>query len=226
MKYKFLLFDADGTLLDFERSEHEAIGETLAHFALPDSEELRVTYSLANAEQWRLLEQKLTTKDRLKVDRFRVFCERAGFQRPAEDMARFYESRLATKNYLLDGALAICETLSKAHTLYIITNGIKDVQEGRFGNSPLKPLFKEIFISETVGAEKPSIEYFRYVAEHIEGFSAKDALVIGDSLSSDIAGGIAAGIDVCWFNPKGKPAPKEYSIDYTISSLSELEAIV
>lgn len=226
MRYKILLFDADGTLLDFERSEHEAIGETLAHFSLPDSKEIRRTYSLANAEQWRLLEQRLTTKERLKVDRFRVFCERAGFVRPAEDMARFYESRLATKNYLLDGALEICEKLSKTHSLYIITNGIKDVQEGRFGTSPLKPFFKEIFISETVGAEKPSIEYFRYVKDHVEGYSAKDALVIGDSLSSDIAGGIAAGIDVCWFNPQNKSAPEGYSIHYTISKLSELEAIV
>lgn len=226
MRYKILLFDADGTLLDFERSEHEAIGETLAEFDLPDSEELRRTYSLANAEQWRLLEQGLTTKERLKVDRFRVFCERAGFVRPAADMARFYEARLATKNYLLDGALEICQRLADTHSLYIITNGIKNVQEGRFSNSPLKPLFKEIFISEAVGAEKPSIEYFRYVEAHVEDYSAEDVLVIGDSLSSDIAGGIAAGLDVCWFNPKGKPAPKEYSIQYTISKLSELEAIV
>lgn len=226
MRYKTLLFDADGTLLDFERSEHEAIGETLAHFALPDSEEIRRAYSLANAEQWRLLEQQLTTKDRLKVDRFRVFCERAGFVRPAEDMARFYESRLATKSYLLDGALEICEKLSQTHELYIITNGIKHVQEGRFGSSPLTAFFKDVFISEVIGADKPSVEYFRYVADHIEGFSPKDTLVIGDSLSSDIAGGLAAGLDVCWYDPKGKPAPEEYTIHYTISKLSELEAIV
>lgn len=226
MRYKTLLFDADGTLLDFERSEHEAIGETLRHFELPDSEDIRRTYSIANAEQWRLLEERLTTKDRLKADRFRVFCERIGVVRPAEEMARFYESRLATKNYLLEDALAVCERLSKTHSLYIITNGIQAVQEGRFSNSPLTPLFQRLFISESVGAEKPSVEYFRYVADHIDGFSPRDALVIGDSLSSDIAGGIAAGIDVCWFNPQNKPAPDKYSINYTISKLSELEAIV
>lgn len=226
MKYKTLLFDADGTLLDFERSEHEAIGETLCRFDLPDSDEIRRTYSLANAEQWRLLEQKLTTKEQLKVDRFRVFCKRVGFDRPAREMAQFYEARLATKNYLLDGALEICETLSQTHDLYIITNGIQAVQEGRLGSSPLKAFFKDVFISEELGAEKPSVEYFDRATARIPSFSAKDALVIGDSLTSDIAGGLAAGIDVCWFNPKGKPAPAEYSIHYTISKLSELEAIV
>lgn len=226
MRYKTLLFDADGTLLDFERSEHEAIGETLRRFELPDSEEIRRAYSIANAEQWRLLEQRLTTKEQLKVDRFRVFCKRVGFVRSAEDMARFYESRLATKNYLLEDALAVCEKLSKTHRLYIITNGIQSVQEGRFGSSPLTAFFKDIFISEVIDAEKPAIEYFRYVADHIEGFSPTNTLVIGDSLSSDIAGGLAAGLDVCWYNPQGKPAPDGLTIHYTISKLSELEAIV
>ncbi len=226
MKYQFLLFDADGTLLDFERAEFEALSDVLTHFSLPESEEIHHAYSVANAEQWRLLEQKKTTKDRLKIDRFRNFCAAVGFTTDPAEMAKFYEARLATKSYSLKDALPVCEKLAKTHSLYIITNGILAVQRGRFANSPLRPLFKDFFISEEMGAEKPAKEYFDRVAASIEGFDPKKALVIGDSLSSDIAGGIAAGIDVCWFDPHGKPAPETMSIQYIISSLTELENIV
>ncbi len=226
MNYKTLLFDADGTLLDFVRAESEALSDVLAHFSLPESDEIHRTYSVANAEQWRLLELGQTTKDRLKVDRFRNFCGLVGFVCDPAEMAKFYEARLATKSYCLEDALAVCEKLSKTHSLYIITNGIKSVQTGRFSISPLRPYLKDIFISEELGAEKPAREYFDRVAEKIPDFDPKTALVIGDSLSSDIAGGIAAGLDVCWYNPARKPAPENLSIQYTISKLCELEEIV
>ncbi len=226
MKYNTLLFDADGTLLDFVRAESEAIADVLAHFSLPESEDIHRAYSDANAEQWRLLELGKTSKDRLKIDRFRNFCDRVGFVCDPAAMAKFYEARLATKSYCLEDALPICEKLSKTHSLYIITNGIKSVQTGRFSISPLRPFLIDIFISEELGAEKPAREYFDRVAEHIPSFDPKTTLVIGDSLSSDIAGGIAAELDVCWYNPEKKAAPEGMTIQYTISKLCELEEIV
>lgn len=226
MKYQNILFDADGTLFDFTRAEHDALSDTLMSFEIPDTEEIHRGYSEANAAQWALLEKKLVTREELKINRFRNFLSTFGFHRNAAEMARFYENALSTKSYLIDGAEEICRTLTENCDLYIITNGFKHIQSGRFRTSPLLPLLKGVFISEEIGVEKPDPLFFSYVAEHIDDFTKETALVVGDSLSSDILGGIGAGIDTCWFNPDAKTAPDDMPITYTISSLSQLKQIV
>lgn len=220
--YTTLLFDADGTLLDFPRSEYEALSDVLAVFGIPDTEENHRIYSAANDEQWKLLEKRLVTRSELRINRFRNFLERIGFTASPSEMADVYMRALATKSYLLDGALEVCRTLAANHDLYIITNGFRVIQHGRFDPTPIAPLFRDVFISEDIGAEKPSPVFFDYVKHHISGFDPAKTLVIGDSLSSDIAGGIAAGLDVCWFNPSEIETPENMKIDYTIGKLSDL----
>lgn len=226
MKYQHILFDADGTLFDFKRAEHDALSDTLAQFDLPDSDEIHNTYSKANAAQWALLEQKLVTRDALRINRFQHFLDAIGFDRNAAEMARFYEAALSTKGFLIDGAEEICRLLAERADLHIVTNGFRHIQSGRLGGSPLLPLLKHVFISEDIGVEKPDPKFFDYVAAHIPGFKKEAAIVIGDSLSSDILGGIQSGIDTCWFNPEGKSAPAEMNITYTVSSLSQLQDII
>ena len=226
MKYQNLLFDADGTLFDFKRAECAALSDTLAHFSLPDSQDIHRIYSEANAEQWALLEKKLVTRSQLKINRFQNFLDKIGFSRDATQMAPFYEHALSTKGYLIEGAENICRTLSKHCDLYIVTNGFRHIQTGRFSKSPLLPFLKQIFISEEIGVEKPDPAFFDYVAEHIPGFQKGSALVIGDSLSSDMEGGIRSGIDTCWYNPESKPIPAGMDVTYQISSLAQLEHII
>ena len=226
MKYKTILFDADGTLLDFERSEYEALSDVLAIFGIEDTEQNHKLYSSINAEQWRLLELGQTTKAKLKIDRFAIFAERIGLSVSVADMASQYENALSQKCHLINGAYELCETLYKTHDLYIITNGFRKIQQGRFFPSAIAPFFRDVFISEDVGAEKPSPVYFDYVRSHIDNFDPKTTLVVGDSLSSDIKGGIGAGLDVCWYNPKGKQAPSDMNITHTVSSLSDILRII
>lgn len=226
MKYRNILFDADGTLLDFARSEYEALSDTLKHFDLPENENIHNGYSHANAEQWSLLEKKLVTRSDLKVNRFRNFCNSFGFVRDAHQMAVYYENALSTKSFLLEGAEDICRLLSRHCDLYIVTNGFRHIQNGRFNGSPLPPYFKACFISEEIGVEKPDPLFFEQATAKIPNFTKESTLIVGDSLSSDMAGGIRFGIDTCWFNPSGKLAPSDVSPTYIISSLSQLQHII
>lgn len=226
MKYQNILFDADGTLFDFKRAEYAALSDTLKQFSLPDNEEIHRVYSAANAEQWALLEKKLVTRSELKINRFQNFLNKLGFSNNAAQMATFYENALSTKGYLIDGAESICCTLSKYCNLYIVTNGFQHIQSGRFAKSPILPFLKGVFISEEIGVEKPDPAFFDYVANHISGFQRGSALIVGDSLSSDMAGGILSGIDTCWYNPEAKPLPNNLSLTFEISSLAQLEHII
>lgn len=226
MKYQTILFDADGTLLDFARAEAAALSDTLTHFGLPDDAETHRVYSAANAEQWALLEQKRVTRAELKYNRFYNFCQSLGFSRDAAEMAEFYENALAHKSFLIDGALELCRALSAHCDLYIITNGFIKIQTGRFADSPITPFFKRIFISEEIGVEKPDVAFFDYVAREIPNFDKRTTLIVGDSLASDIEGGIRARIDTCWINPNEKPIPADKPITHVITALSELYQII
>ena len=226
MKYCNILFDADGTLFDFKLAEYTALSETLSNFGLPDTPDIHQKYSAANAEHWALLEKKLVKRDELRINRFGNFCERAGFSEDPQKMTDFYENALSHKGFLIKGAIDICKTLSEHCDLYIITNGFRHIQTGRFSASPLLPFFKQVFISQDIGVEKPDPRFFAFVEDHIPSFQKQTALVVGDSLSSDIAGGLQYGLDSCWFNPSGVMPPENMKIHYTISSLSELQQII
>ena len=225
-KYEFLLLDADETLFDFTRCEHDALCDALREVGIEPNEEMIHTYSAINDRFWKMLERGEIEKNELRVARFTEFCRHYGFEVDVPRLATGYTDALSTKGYLIPGALEVCRKLAKHCKLYIITNGIATVQRGRFEPSALRELIQELFISEEIGAEKPSSLYFDTVASRIPDFSCEKALVVGDSLSSDMRGGINAGIDTCWFNPKNKEAPKDLPITYVIRTLEALLPLV
>ena len=225
-KYTTLLFDADQTLLDFHRSEHEAVTDCLKAFSVPADDETIAKYSEINTMYWKMLERGEIEKNKLYSARWQTFAETYGYDIDAEKMSDMYIDRLSKKAYVLDGAEQLCETLSKHCRLYIITNGNKKVQNGRMGKLSISRLFVDRFVSEEIGFEKPSVEYFNIVKSKIPNFDPNTTLVIGDSLTSDIQGGINAGLDTCWYNPQGKKAPDGMNITYVIENLSEIEDIV
>ena len=120
---------------------------------------------------------------------------------------------------------SLCRRLAEDHQLYLLTNAVASVQRQRFARSPIAPFFRGVFISEEVGCGKPSRAYFEYVFRAVPGMTADNALVIGDSLSSDIQGANNARLPCCWFNPQGLPRPEGLRIDYEIRTLEELLSI-
>lgn len=225
-KYKFVLFDADATLLDFKKSEYEAVIDVLNRYELPVSDEIIKKYSAINDMHWKMLERGEIEKNKLYSSRWRMLCEFYSFDRDWQGMSDYYTNTLATKSYLMDGAFEICSALYGKVDMYIVTNGKKSVQDGRFDPSPIAPMFKGVFVSEEIGYEKPRIEFFNIVESRIPNFDASKAIIIGDSLTSDIQGGINAGIDTCWYNKYKKSVPENMNITYVVNQLSEIEGII
>lgn len=226
MKYKTILFDADGTLLDFERSEREALYDAMLLHDIEPCEEKRLTYSRINDSLWKMLERGEIEKQVLLYRRFELFLEAVGLERDGRKMAEDYMNALSTKGYLLEGAEELCAYLSKRAKLYVVTNGVEFIQRGRYARCGLKKYFDELFISGVIGAEKPRVEYFEYVSAHIDGMEKQSTLIVGDSLTSDIRGGINYGIDTCWYNPAQKTAPADMNIDCIATSFAEVAEFI
>lgn len=208
-KYKNLLFDADQTLIDFEKDMPLAFQYMYEQSGLakqkPYSAEILRLYNNCNESWWRRFEQKLCTKAELYRNRFVDFFEVAGFTPVSIDFLQgLYVSGIARTGTPLPGALDMLRALSERYGLYITTNGNPISQPGRLKNSGITVFMKGCFISDEIGAAKPDKKYFDYVLAHIPGASTENCLVIGDSLSADIKGAQNAGLDSLWYNPNRK----------------------
>lgn len=232
MRYRILLLDADNTLMDFDAAQRCALKEMLGKYGYAYHEEVLQRYDVINHELWEAFNRGLIEKDYLLEKRFsRLFAELefGDEQESRADAAAFnkeYVSCLGNYPILLDGALAFCREMSRECELYIVTNGVSITQKKRFLHSPIKEYIKEIFISEEIGFQKPRREFFEYVESRIAGFAKEDALVIGDSLSSDILGANNAGIKACWYNPHGLFNNTEAVCDYTVGDFEQMRMVI
>jgi len=222
MKYRFILFDADNTLLDFNKSEEAAFHETINSFGYKTDSNMYLRYSKINDELWKELEKRKITKDELVIERYRRFLNEFNINLNPSEVNGTYVQNLQNKYFLIPEALDVVKALSEKYELYIITNGIYKVQTNRLINSGLINYVKDYFVSEKIGYSKPSKEYFDYVEKSIEGFIKDKALVVGDSLTSDIKGANNAGIKSCWYNPQKIKNDTDATPDYEISNLKEL----
>ena len=227
MRYTTVLFDADGTLLDFARSEDEAVRATMIFGGIEPDDEKVATYSRINDGLWKMLERGEIEKNVLLYRRFELFCEHYGYVGiDARAMAREYMEQLSQRGYLLDGARELLEALHGKVRMYIITNGVDFIQRRRYAHSGLEKYFDGLFISGELGFEKPDPRYFECVEAKIENFSAKDTIVVGDSLTSDIKGANNYSLDSCWYNPKGKPLAAGITTDYVASNFDEVLRVI
>ncbi|MBW4084387.1 YjjG family noncanonical pyrimidine nucleotidase [Paenibacillus sp. S150] len=222
MKYEVILFDADDTLFDYGLAESRALYNAFAHFGLPaGAEDYADSYQEINRALWEDLEQGRVTSAVLRVERFnRLFAEHK-LELSPEAFSEAYLRFLGEGTFLIQGAAELCRELSGCR-LAVITNGIKDVQLSRIQGSPLCDAFEQIIISEETGYRKPETGIFEYAFDKLGISDRSRVLIVGDSLTSDIQGGISYGIDTCWFNPLGRASHPGIRPTYEIRELSEL----
>ena len=230
-KHKILLFDADNTLFDFDKAEKIVFAKTFTDAGFACGDDVFARFHRINASLWRQIETGEMTRELLKSERFRRLLVELNLDTSvAAELGDAFVANLGQCNVLIDGALEICEELAMTgkFAMFIVTNGISSVQRGRFYSSPISRFFDGIFISDDIGISKPSKEYFDHVFANTGNRDRGEYLIIGDSLTSDIKGGIDSGIDTCYYNRGATAGGNNINsrITYTISDLGELLGIL
>ena len=223
-----ILWDVDGTLLDFIAAEKAGIKTLFGEFNLGQcSDEMIKRYSEINKTYWQRLERGEITKQEVLVGRFKEFFKSEGIDiSVVEEFNSLYQLRLGDTIVYHDDSLEIIKSLQGRVRQYVVSNGTVEAQSKKLRLSGLGELVDGIFLSEHIGVEKPNIEFFDKVLEEIKPADRSSILIVGDSLTSDIQGGNNAGIVTCWYNPLGDKAPDKYRIDYEISDLHQIYEII
>lgn len=226
MPIRNVFLDLDDTILNFHQAEHDAIRATFAHFGIAFTEEKYRLYSAINLDFWRALERGEITREKLLIARFEaLYIRLLGLREEhpsAELTQKYYEKKLSEGHEMMPGAREALDELAKEYDLYLASNGNIAVQKPRIADSGIAPYFKEIFISEEIGVNKPSPEYFDRCFARMPGKKREETVIVGDSLTSDILGGIRAQIRTVWYNPYGSIGREDIHADAEIASLSQL----
>ena len=226
-KYYCILFDADNTLLDFDAAESKALADTLRNYGIePDAETVQ-TYRTINGELWRQLEKGQLRRDKLMAERFNRFLKAVNAAGSGAEMNQYYLDQLSTHPDLAaPNVLDVMKELAEVATLAVVTNGFDRVQSRRVAESGLKEFVEEVFVSEKLDSEKPNRKIFDTALRSLGVENRERVLMVGDSLTSDIQGGVNAGLDTCWFNPGHAENPGKVNPTYEIASLEELYPLV
>ncbi len=225
---KVILWDIDGTLLDFKKAENAAIKKCFQKFNLGKcTDEMIERYSAINQKYWEKLERGEMSKPEILVKRFEDFFEAVNIVTDCAPKFNLeYQIRLGDTICFCDDSYELIKKLKSRVKQYAVTNGTKAAQDRKLQNSGLGQLFDGVFISEEVGCEKPGIEFFNHVFEKIGEYKKEEVMIVGDSLTSDIQGGNNAGITCCWYNPRKLVKDKEVHIDYEIDDLRKIYQIL
>jgi 2-haloacid dehalogenase len=225
---KTILWDVDGTLLSFHEAERVAIKTCFQRFGLGAcTDEMVARYSAINATYWERLELGQLTKPQVLTGRFQEFFQREGIDfDQVEAFNSEYQVRLGDTVCYNDNSYALMKRLQGRVRQYAVTNGTLVAQERKLERSGLGALFDDVFISDQVGFEKPTVGFFDYVFAHIPPVERHQVLIVGDSLTSDIRGGNNAGILCCWYNPQGLENTRGVHVDFDIRDLREVEALL
>ncbi len=227
MKYKIIIFDADETLFDFRKSEKYAFENTMLEFNMEYDEDYHLKiYSDINKIIWNEFEEGLISQEKLKTERFKRLSDKLNIHFDEIKFSESYLKHLSNASFLYDDSIPLIEILSEDYRLSIITNGLNDVQDNRIRKSIISNYFEDIIISEVVKVAKPDPKIFELAFKNINHTDKSKVLMVGDSLTSDIQGGINFGIDTCWYNPNRIINKTGIKPTYEISNLMDLPKIL
>lgn len=221
-----ILIDLDDTIFDFQKAESSSLKKTLNDFGVKLTDKQVERYSEINLMHWKMLEKGELTHEQVKVKRYEMFFKEIGVDRTGVEGTRRYEDYLHQSYFMLDGAREMLESLYKGYRISIITNGLKKDQQGRIDGAGIGKYFYGFFNSQDIGYSKPDIKFFDYCIKSISDFNTEKTVVVGDSLTSDILGGINAKIKTIWFNRKGIINSTNIKPDYEIKDLKELKPLI
>ena len=222
---EFLFLDLDDTILDFHKAERLALSKTIRDFGVEPTDEVLNRYHAINVWHWQQLELGKMTREEVLVKRFDALFAELGMEIDGAACAKCYERNLSIGHYFLPGAEEAVMALHKKYRLFLASNGTASVQKARMTSANLYRWFEKVFVSQEIGYNKPSKEYFDACFAQIPGFDPSKAMMVGDSLTSDIRGGIHAGMKTVWGNPNHLPCG-DIQPDYEIAALSQLEGLL
>lgn len=227
MAYNLFLFDLDDTLLDFKESEKLSFYSTLKSLNIDTAlDPIFESYQQENRALWKLFEEGKTSKDHLKIERFRKTFNLHKIDVNPELASTRYLDMLPETVVLIDYAVEICTWLKDKGEIGIVTNGIHHTQTQRIKKSQIAPFISFTAVSEECGYAKPDVRFFEYSSKMVKNFSKSSTIVIGDRLETDVLGAHNYGLDACWFNPLKLINTTEYKPKYEIAHLSEIEDIL
>lgn len=226
MQITSILFDVDDTLLNFKAGQRQAIDKLFTEQGLVLTTTMRELYEAKNDQLWSDLEKGLVNREYVLAERFTYIFKEYGLVKDGAEMDQIFRAHLANETIFMEDALEIVKELSQSYNLYIVTNGVAVTQYRRLEKSGLAPFFKGVYISEEVGYQKPMNEFFDCVFEKSPEIVKEETIIVGDSLTADIQGGLNTGIQTCWYNPEKQTNTTSVSPDFEINHLKQLKKII
>ncbi|MCR4726693.1 MAG: YjjG family noncanonical pyrimidine nucleotidase [Clostridia bacterium] len=223
---KTILLDIDETILDFKACEKKALAAALKDYGVFATDEMLSSYSLINDKMWKKLERKEITRERLRIERFAEFFSLYDISADPERFADSYMTHLSQTGVFIKGARNVLKQLRRKFNLYAVTNGYIQTQRGRIEAAGLNKFFKDVFISEEIGNVKPEVAFFVKATAKIPNFDKSTCVLVGDSLTSDIKGGVAFGIRTIWISGGNPRPPEAAKPDFTIRKITELPELI
>ena len=223
---KIVLLDLDNTLIDFNECARHSIINSFKKHNFTYTEDVFETFITENVKIWKRLEKGEITKTELRENRWNIILGKLGIDYDGTIIEEEFENGVAQGAYAVEGAYELLDYLYPKYELYIVSNGFRFVQESRLKIGDFRKYFKDIFLSEDIGIQKPAKEFFDYCFEKLSNPEKENVILIGDSLSADIIGGLNYGIDSVWFNKNGEKLPCDIKPTYIVHKLKDIEKIL